>query len=116
MERRTRALLVKVMKKEEMPIKIHCQFVGPVHLISSLEDNDVEKGCEAIVRIGDTEGTREIEEKLKELAMDSVQSNDVNRRDIIKANDRKGSTRLLLVVRKEGDEVIVRLLLSRRRG
>lgn len=30
----------------------------------------------AIVKIGDTEGTEEIEEKLKELAIDSMQSDD----------------------------------------
>jgi hypothetical protein len=57
-----------------------------VHLISPLEENDVEKGCEAIVKIGDTEGMEEIEEKLKKLAIDSMQSDDVSRRDTIKAN------------------------------
>ena len=55
-ERRTRALLVKVIKKEETPIRLLCKFVGPVHLIFPLEQNEFKKGIEARVRIGDTEG------------------------------------------------------------
>jgi hypothetical protein len=42
------------------------------------------------------EGAEEIEEYLKELAIDSTQSDDVSRWDIIKANGRKRPTRLLV--------------------